>query len=376
MPLEPGTSQSDSAGRAHADADFARLSTPLDTALWCSEHEWPVHPLAPGRTTPAADCHDCRAESHLPEHCPCIPAGRWCHGVHCATLDRSRIARWWQEQPRSGTGVACGPAGLVVLDVDPHAAALPAHNRLLPGIHIPGLISLSGLRNGFDSLALLAALRGQDDPAEDKTTLRVRTPSGGLQVWYAARGEEWRCSTGSGTRRALAWQVDVRAGNGYVIAPGTTTAAGAYTACRPLREPAPLPRWLAAELERTGHRPPPSEASAPTPVPSRARAAVLAAEEGRTAAARTLSTVLSAVLDCGARTGGAGDAGFGDRLGRAAFVAGGLVGAGRMRLADAENVLLAAAARARPDQGPRSVRIVRGGLAAGSRRPLEARDHS
>lgn len=369
-----GTPQRDSADRAGADADFARLATALDTALWCSERAWPVHPLAPGRTTPAADCHDCQAGSHPPEHCPCIPAGRWCHGVHSASADRSRIAHWWREQPRFGVGVACGPAGLVVIDVDPYGAVLPAYDRLLPGVHIPGSVSLNGLRNGFHSLALLAALRGQADPAEDETTLRVRTPSGGLQLWYAApRGEVWRGSTGSGTRGALAWQVDVRAGSGYVIAPGTTTAVGTYTACRPLREPAPLPRWLAAELARTGHRPPPSDVSASVPVPCRARAAVLAAEERREAAARTLSTVLSAVLDCGAVTK---DAGFGDRLDRAAFVAGGLVGTGRLRLSDAESVLLAAAAQARPGQRRRSLQIVRAALAAGSRQPLEVRDHS
>ncbi|MFI6093668.1 bifunctional DNA primase/polymerase [Streptomyces sp. NPDC051218] len=371
MPLDLGTSPSDSADRASADADVASLSTPLGAALWCARRGWPVHPLAPGRTTPAADCHDCRAHSHPPEDCPCIPAGRWCHGIHCATLDRARIAHWWERQPRSGVGVACRPAGLIVIDVDPHPAAPPAHDRLLPGIHIPESVSLSGLRNGFHSLALLAALRGQDDPAKDTTTLRVRTPAGGLQLWYTVpRDEVWRCSTGSGTGRALAWQIDVRAADGYVIAPGTTTASGTYTACSPVRGPVPLPGWLAAELERTGHRAPPSALPAATPVPGRARAAVRAAEAGRAAAARTLATLLSAVLDCGAVAEGAG---FGDRLGRAAFTAGGLVGAGRMTLADAEHVLLDAAAQARPDQRHRSMRIVRNGLAAGSRRPLEVK---
>lgn len=379
MLLEPGTSQprtspGDSADRPPADPDAARLRTPAGAALWCSERGWPVYPLAPGRSTPAADCHDCQALAHGPEHCPCVPAGRCCHGVACATTDPVRVARWWGRQPRFGVGVACGPAGLVVLDVDAHTAVPPARDRLLPGIPIPESVSLSGVRTGFHSLALLAALRGQDDPARDGTTLRVRTPSGGLQLWYAARpGEVWQSSTGSGPQGALAWQVGVRASGGTVIAPGTTTAAGAYTALTPLRTPLPLPRWLAAELQRTGHRPAPPGALAPTPVPGRARAAVIAAGRSRQAAARSLSTVLSAVLDCGAVVEGAG---FGGKLQRAAFVAGGLVGAGRMSAADAEEVLLAAAARARPAQRHRSLRIVRNGLAAGSRRPLDVRDHS
>ncbi|MFD9442442.1 bifunctional DNA primase/polymerase [Streptomyces sp. NPDC060006] len=374
MPVDLPVSTSDPADRAVADISPAQLRTPVDTALWCAEHNWPVHPLAPGRKTPAANCADCQSHSHPPERCPCIPAGRWCHGFHSATTNRNRIIRWWQHQPRFGVGVACGPAGLVVIDVDSHSAAAPAHDRLLPGIHIPDSISLSGLRHGFHSLALLAALRGQDDPTKDTTTLSVRTPSGGLHLWYTAPASDaWRCSTGSGTQRALAWQVDVRAHGGYIIAPGTTTAAGTYTTRLPARAPAPLPRWLAAELERTGHRPPPPAPRVQTPVPRRAHAAVLAAGGSRAAAAKTLSTVLNAVLDCGAVTEGAG---FSDKLHQAAFTAGGLVGAGRMNLTDAESLLLTAAEQARPGRQKRSAQIIRSGLAAGSRRPLEWGDRS
>jgi hypothetical protein len=375
MPTELGISSSDPGGRAVTDVASTRSSTPLDTALWCAARNWPVHPLAPGRKTPAANCPDCQPRSHAPEECPCIPAGRWCHGFHCATTDRNRIIRWWGRQPRFGVGVACGPAGLLVIDVDSHLTPLPEHDRLLPGIHIPASISLDGLRHGFHSLALLAALRGQDDPAQDITTLRVRTPSGGLHLWYAVvdSNDAWRCSNGSGTKRALAWQVDVRAHGGYIVAPGTTTAAGTYTACLPVQAPAPLPRWLAAELERTGHRPPPPAARTPTSVPHRARAAVIAAGGGRNAALKTLSTVLRAVLDCGAVAEGAG---FSDKLNRAAFTAGGLVGAGRMNLTDAESALHAAAAEARPGQHHRAAQIIHGGLAAGSRRPLNLGDRS
>uniref|UniRef100_UPI0004CC7043 bifunctional DNA primase/polymerase n=1 Tax=Streptomyces sp. NRRL S-15 TaxID=1463886 RepID=UPI0004CC7043 len=55
--------------------------------------------------------------------------------------------------------------------------------------------------------------------------------------------------------RALAWQVDVRAHGGYIIAPGTSTEHGTYTPIGDVREPAGLPLWIAQELERTGHLP-------------------------------------------------------------------------------------------------------------------------
>ncbi|WP_225320958.1 bifunctional DNA primase/polymerase [Streptomyces luteolifulvus] len=117
-------------------------------------------------------------------------------------------------------------------------------------------MSLAGLRHEFHSLALPAALRGAEDPAADSTTLRVRTPEGGMRTWYATSPEQgWRCSSGSGTGQALSWHIDVHAHGGYVVAPGTRTAAGAYRAVGPARRPAELPMWLAAEPARTGHRP-------------------------------------------------------------------------------------------------------------------------
>ncbi|WP_327713855.1 bifunctional DNA primase/polymerase (plasmid) [Streptomyces sp. NBC_00464] len=369
MSLDLGISGSDSSRHPPATAEAHRSVTPLESALWCAEQGWPVHPLAPGRKTPAANCGRCRDQPHSVQDCPCIPTGRWCHGFHSATTDPRRIRAWWAEQPRFGVGVACGPAGLVVIDVDAHPAPLPDPARLLPGIHIPASVSLGGLQHGFHSLALLAALRGQQDPSQDDTTLRVRTPSGGLHLWYTARpGHQWRCSTGSSAKRALAWQVDVRAHGGYIIAPGTTTAQGTYTVHGSVLRPAPLPGWLTAELERTGHRPSSAAPSPPTPVPSRARAAVMAARGGRDAAERTLATVLRAVAECAAVPEGSG---FSEKLNRAAFTAGGLVGAGRMVLADAESALVTAATQARPGQERRSLQIIRSGMSAGSRRPLD-----
>ncbi|QNE79600.1 DNA primase (plasmid) [Streptomyces finlayi] len=339
----------------------------LATARWSAQQGWPVHPLAVGRKTPVGNCDACRRPGHTHSDCRCITEGRWCHGFRAATRDAERIGRWWGSNPGFGVGVSCGPAGLVVIDIDAHQQSLPGRSRLLPGIPIPEQVDLTGLTNGFHTLAVLAALRNAPDPATDGSTLRVRTPSGGLHVWYRAPdARPWQSSAGSGSGRALAWQVDVRAHGGYIIAPGTTTRAGTYTALSPVTSPAVLPTWLAEELERTGHLPQERPAR-PKPVPPRALQAVAAAGGGRQGAFGVLSSVLAEVTACAAHTEGAG---FSEKLNRASYTAGGLVTAGHLTQEQAEQILQDAAAGARPGQDRRAAQIIRSGMTAGSRRPL------
>lgn len=360
---------------------------PHAVARWCAAQGWPVHPLAPGRKTPAANCPDCRTHRHDPADCSCLPAGRPCHGFHAATTDPDRIDRWWTEKPSSGVGVACAPAQLVVIDIDAHAAPVADRSRLLPGIPIPEQVSLAGLASGFDTLALLAAYRGEPDPASDETTLRVRTPSGGLHVWYLnpAPSTRFRCSTGSGRNAALAWQVDVRADGGYIVAPGTRTPQGVYRAEGAARLPAPLPGWLRDELTRTGHvvaprpvtpfsapfRPLPEDspsqrpviASEAAPAPSRA----LRPGHGVAGALRILDPLIQQVAGCAVAREGTS---FTEKLNRAAYTAGGLVGAGHLEHADVRDRLVRVAQYARPWQQTRNETIVDDALAVGSARPL------
>ncbi|WP_449064122.1 bifunctional DNA primase/polymerase [Planomonospora algeriensis] len=342
-------------------------------ARWCAARGWPVHPLAPGRKTPAGNCRRCQGTGHPAASCACLAAGRWCHGFHAATTDPELIASWWTANPAFGVGVACGPANLVVIDIDAHSSPPPGRDRVLPGIPIPDGVDLTGLATGFHALALLAALRGAPDPAQDSATLRVRTPSGGMHVWYrAGAAGPFLCSVGSaaGTGRALAWQVDVRAGGGYIIAPGTRTGDGVYAPLGDCRVPSPLPEWLARELVRTGHRPEPphraAQALAPM-APPRGREAVVRAGGGRRGAARALDKVLGEVLACEAVPEGAG---FTAKLNLAAYTAGGLVAAGHLGQAEAERLLTDAAVRARPGQARRCEQVIRSGLAAGTRHPL------
>ncbi|MEU1824259.1 bifunctional DNA primase/polymerase [Streptomyces abikoensis] len=336
----------------------------MDTAIWCARRGWPVHPLVPGLKIPAANCPRCPAEDHAPEQCSCHAAGRWCHGFHAATTDLERIRAWWTAQPGFGVAVSCGPARVVVLDIDAHAKKQPPRERLLPGIPVHPSIDLSGLENGFHTLALLAAYRGQQDPCHDETTLRVQTASGGMHVWYTLpRDLRLRSSFGAGTTAALAWQVDVRAEKGYAVAPFVRTRKGTYRPVEPAREPAPLPAWLAAELTRTGH----AITSGPGPqrvTPTLARRAEIV--DG-------LSRLLEAVEACAAAPEGTG---FSDKLNRAAFTAGGLVAAGRLSQAQAVDRLTQAAEAARPQQTAKNSRIIRDGLSAGARRPLHLKGRS
>ncbi|MFF8414831.1 bifunctional DNA primase/polymerase [Streptomyces omiyaensis] len=360
MPAELRVSVSDSTVAAHPPGSLA-------LARWCASHGWPVHPLAPGRKTPAASCSACRRPGHDHRTCQCRGKGRWCHGFYAATLDMNRIQQWWGPRPQMGVAVACGPANLVVLDLDMHPTPPPERNRLLPGISIADDIDVSAMTTGFHTMAVLAALRGQPSPADDTTTLRVRTPSGGLHIWYrASDGRRWQSSAGSGKNRALAWQVDVRAEGGYIIAPGTQTDAGIYTPLGTVRGPAPLPAWLAQELQRTHHLPA-AHVPAPRPVPGRARQAVAAARQGGDPIVTILSRVLAEVADCANTPEGAG---FSEKLNRAAYTVGGLAAAGHLDEHHARTALLETACHARPGQEHRAEAIIRSGMTAGARRPL------
>ncbi|MEV2235812.1 bifunctional DNA primase/polymerase [Streptomyces phaeochromogenes] len=337
-------------------------------ARWCAQQGWPVHPLAPGQKVPPANCPACRDHAHPPQACACHAKGRWCHGFHAATTAPDRIDAWWQEQPRFGVGVSCGPADLVVLDVDAHVSQVPDRSRLLPGIEIGPLVNLDGLDTGFDTLALLAALRRQPDPTTDDSTLRVQTPSGGLHIWYRNPNPQvrYRSSTGSSPKTALAWQVDVRADNGYIVAPTTRTAAGIYRRIGTCRQPAVLPDWIAAELARTTHVPTDEPPPVAPPRPPRPRRATKAAE-------RLMEPLLDEVAACAAQAHGAS---FSEKLNRAAFTAGGLVEGGHFTETEARALLFQAACAARPQQERRNTTIIESALSAGAQRPLHPQGRS
>jgi hypothetical protein len=153
-----------------------------------------------------------------------------------ACSDPEKVARYWPS-PRHNVGIACGPSGLVVIDLD-------THGTLPDDWHLPGI------RDGRDVLAQLCEWAGQPWPA----TYMVATPSGGWHLYYLAPdGREIRTSAGK-----LGPLVDVRACGGYVVGEGSVVGGTAYRLLDS-QPPVPLPGWLARLML------PPQDHSSPRP---------------------------------------------------------------------------------------------------------------
>ncbi|MDT7706430.1 MAG: hypothetical protein QOG20_2037 [Pseudonocardiales bacterium] len=152
----------------------------------------------------------------------------------------------WSAGRPFNAGLATGPAGLLVVDCD---------TRTDPDDLTAGPPEeCEGATGGVDVLALLAERAGATLPA----TFTVTTPSGGTHFYYRApSGVELRNTAG-----LLGWKIDTRAHGGYVVAPGSTTSASAYTVTdgRPVAElPGCLPGWLAGWLLQRLRPAPPSQ---------------------------------------------------------------------------------------------------------------------
>ncbi|MFD9032653.1 bifunctional DNA primase/polymerase [Streptomyces sp. NPDC059567] len=186
----------------------------LRAALDAAERGWPVFPLRPGDKRPAG---------HPEASCP--GTGR-CAGGHLvpeqrATLDPDLIRAAWTMRPYN-VGVATGPAGLLVVDLD----------TLKPK-------DVKGTPDGVTSLQALCERAGQAVPA----TYRVRTASGGGHLYFTAPdGVRLRSTAGT-----LARKVDTRAWGGYVVAPGSIVPSGSYDVVDALPV-AELPAWLLEAL--------------------------------------------------------------------------------------------------------------------------------
>jgi hypothetical protein len=185
-----------------ADPRDELLAAALDHAA-CG---WSVFPLRPGDKRPAVRDWETRA-----------------------TTEPDRIERAWAAGPFN-IGIATGPSGLVVLDLD----------QPKPGTVPPPASREPGIRDGGDVLAVLAEANDQPLPID---TYAVRTGSGGTHLYYAAPpGLTLRNSAGR-----LGWLIDTRAAGGYVVAAGSTVAGHRYDVLLD-GDPAPLPDWLAERL--------------------------------------------------------------------------------------------------------------------------------
>jgi hypothetical protein len=141
----------------------------------------------------------------------------------CATTDPSEIIARWARSAYN-VAIATGPAGLVVLDLDD--AAHHGHTDLPVGHP----------RHGQETLARAAQEAGEPYPTG---TYAVRTPTGGIHLYFTAPEEPLLGCT----QARIGPLIDTRAHGGYIIAAGSVTAAGRYTAVNtaPIL---PLPHWL------------------------------------------------------------------------------------------------------------------------------------
>lgn len=215
-------------GWAPASADHDVL---LHVALALAARGWPVIPLVPGGKRPAL---------HGLERCPGTGPCAAGHQTweQRATTDPDRIRRAWSTGPFN-VGIACGPAGLVVVDLDTIDPADPVDAP-------PPQWMQLGITRGADVLAALAERAGQQVPV----TYTVDTPSGGRHLYYrapAGQGAPTLRNSSGDRGNGLGWKIDTRAHGGQVVAAGSITAAGTYRLADP-REPVQLPTWLFQRL--------------------------------------------------------------------------------------------------------------------------------
>ncbi|MEU6945691.1 bifunctional DNA primase/polymerase [Streptomyces sp. NPDC046316] len=186
----------------------------LTAALDAASRGWPVFPLRP---------RDKRPAGHPEANCP--GAGRCADGhlvpEQRATTDPNLIRAAWEHKPYN-VGIATGPSGLLVVDLD----------TLKPKDE-------EGTPDGATSFKALCERAGQAVPA----TYRVRTASGGEHLYFTApAGVRLRSTAGT-----LARKVDTRGWGGYVVAPGSIVPNGPY-AVVDARPVADLPAWLLEAL--------------------------------------------------------------------------------------------------------------------------------
>jgi Bifunctional DNA primase/polymerase, N-terminal len=132
------------------------------------------------------------------------------NGLKDASTDSGLVAARWDERPNANIGLACGPSGLLVVDLDGEEA-LRAWGDLTArhGLHPRTLVS--------------------------------RTGKGHHLVF-----------TGDGPSSAgrIAPKVDTRGRGGYIVLPPSVHGSGAsYCWLDPARAPVPAPEWLFQLLE-------------------------------------------------------------------------------------------------------------------------------
>ncbi|MBZ4319412.1 bifunctional DNA primase/polymerase [Streptomyces huiliensis] len=232
----------------------------LTAALAAAEQGWPVFPLHPGQKRPAL-----HAEFRCPRTGPCRDGHvKW---EQRATVDPERIRRCWSTAAFN-VGIATGPAGLVVIDLDVpkpapegHPSPRSATSATSATAQVRDVFSVADPAAVADEMRYRTPEQEKEDMPDGMTTFRalceragqpfpltrqVRTPSGGAHLYFVAPPGVRLTSTA----RKLGPGIDSRSWGGCVVAPGSRTSAGSYEVVDG-RSAAELPAWLRAALRPT-----------------------------------------------------------------------------------------------------------------------------
>jgi putative DNA primase/helicase len=179
------------------------------SALAIARRGFAVFPLHTPRSDGSCTCANNECES-VGKH------PRTGHGVKDATKDPSKIEAWWRRHPDANIGLRVG-GGYCVIDVDG--------------------------QEGFDSLRTLERKLGALPE-----TLRARTGGGGEHRFFLVPSD----IAIPNRVGKLGERLDVRSGNGYVVAPPSLHASGQrYKWIEPSAPIAALPpQWLGALTSR------------------------------------------------------------------------------------------------------------------------------
>jgi hypothetical protein len=157
----------------------------LKAAVWYASHGYAVMPLHSVEAGGACSCGRAECEN-VGKH------PRTTHGLSDATTELEKVRAFWSRWPNANVGIATGPSGLVVVDVDP--------------------------KNGGDES--FGALRTELGAATFDTVTAL-TGGGGEHYYFRDEFAQFRNSAG-----LIAPGIDVRAVGGYVVAPPSVHVSG------------------------------------------------------------------------------------------------------------------------------------------------------
>jgi Bifunctional DNA primase/polymerase, N-terminal len=291
----------------------------LSAALIYAARGWHVFPLRPNDKRPAFPNHAADRCDGTDPRCTTGHAG-W---EQRATTDPDRIRRAWTSRPY-GIGIACGPSGLVVIDLDK-----PKNG---------------GAGNGAATWATLCEQAGKREPAD---TFTVHTGHRGTHLYFAhpPHGPQLRNTAGT-----LGPLIDTRAHGGYVVAAPSTANSPPYKVMRDAPA-AQLPRWLADLLTPASL---PDQTPVTVAVPTDRHSAYVYA---------ALTAEVARVVDSPAHQ-------HNTALYRAAIALGQLVAGGAIDATTVTALLAGAAATVGQPDGE-AARTIASGLRSGANRPRQ-----